>query len=151
MDDLPTPITDFRGEYAFLSNFYPCDLEMDGQTFPTLEHAFQAAKTLDFAQRRQIRDAKSPSEAKRLGRKIKRRADWFDVSLQTMLALLQQKFTRYPDLREKLLATGAAELIEGNSWNDRFYGAVWDSHAKRWVGENHLGRLLMQVRGELNT
>ncbi len=143
------PIADFRGDYAFLSNFYACKVEFEGAEYPTIEHAFQAAKTPDFDQRRNIRNARTPSEAKRRGRRIKRRADWFDVSLLIMESLVRQKFTHYPDLAEKLLATGEAELIEGNNWNDRFYGAVWDSHQNSWVGENHLGKILMKVRDEL--
>ena len=143
------PITDFRGEYGFLSNFYAAAVEMDGADYPTIEHAFQAAKTHDFAKRRTVRNADTPSAAKRLGRRLKRRADWFDVSLEIMETLVRQKFTRYPDLRAQLLATGDAELIEGNNWNDRFYGAVYETSTGAWVGENHLGRILMRVRDEL--
>jgi ribA/ribD-fused uncharacterized protein len=142
-------IADFRGDYAFLSNFYAASVEMDGAEYPTIEHAFQAAKTPDFAKRRAIRMAETPSEAKRMGRNLKRREDWFDVSLQMMETLVRQKFTRYPELCEKLLATGDAILIEGNNWNDRFYGAVWDTNTNEWVGENHLGQILMKVRAEL--
>jgi len=64
-----------------------------------------------------------------------------------MLDMLRQKFTRQTELGQLLMATGDAELIEGNTWNDRFWGAVLkDEH---WIGQNHLGRLLMQVRAEL--
>ncbi len=142
-------ITDFRGDYAFLSNFYPAPVEMDGAEYPTIEHAFQAAKTHDFDKRRAVRNAETPSAAKRMGRRIKRREDWFDVSLVIMETLVRQKFTRYPELGDQLCATGAAALIEGNNWNDRFYGAVWDSTRNEWIGENHLGRILMKVRAEL--
>lgn len=143
------PITDFRGEHDFLSNFYPSPVEMDGAEYSTVEHAFQAAKVHDFAQRRAIRDAASPGKAKQMGRRVKRREDWFDVSLDIMEALVRQKFTRYPQLREKLLSTGSRTLIEGNNWGDKFYGCVWDSQKGDWVGENHLGRILMKVRDEL--
>lgn len=143
------PITDFRDKHNFLSNFYPSPVEMDGVEYPTIEHAFQAAKVHDFAQRRAIRAADSPSKAKRMGRKVKRRDDWFDVNLSIMESLVRQKFTRYPDLREKLLNTGDVPLIEGNNWNDKFYGCIWDTHQSKWVGENHLGRILMKVREEL--
>jgi N-glycosidase YbiA len=144
-------ITDFRGDYAFLSNFYAVPVEMDGAEYPTIEHAFQAAKTHDYDRRRALRMAETPSAAKRMGRRLKRRDDWFDVSLEIMETLVRQKFTHYPELRDKLLATGDAALIEGNNWNDRFYGAVWDSNQNAWVGENHLGRILMKVRDELRS
>ena len=84
-----------------------------------------------------------------MGRKIKRRSDWFDVSLVVMETLVRQKFTRYPELKSKLLETGNAKLIEGNNWNDRFYGAVYDTNRSEWMGENHLGKILMKVREEL--
>jgi len=145
MDD----ITDFRGQYGFLSNFYRAAVTFDGAEYPTVEHAFQAAKTHDFAKRRIIRNAATPSEAKRLGRRLQRRDDWYDISLWVMEDLVRQKFTRYPELRHQLLETGSAVLIEGNNWNDRFYGAVWDSTREVWVGENHLGRILMKIRAEL--
>ena len=142
-------ISAFRGQYDFLSNFYAADVELDGAEYPTIEHAFQAAKTMDFAERRAIKNAKTASEAKRMGRKIKRRTDWFDVSLVIMETLVRQKFTRYPELKSKLLETGDTLLIEGNNWNDRFYGAVYDTKRGEWMGENHLGKILMKVRDEL--
>ncbi len=146
-------ISDFRGVHDFLSNFYEVEVELEGAVYPTIEHAFQAAKSLDFDERRAIKNAKTPSVAKRMGRKIKRRADWFDVSLTIMESLVRQKFTVYPELRDKLLETADAKLIEGNNWNDRFYGCIYgciyDTHENKWVGENHLGKILMKIREEL--
>lgn len=142
-------ISAFRGPHDFLSNFYAADVELEGAEYPTIEHAFQAAKSLDFAERRAVKNAKTASEAKRIGRKIKRRTDWFEVSLDIMTMLVRQKFTRYPELKSKLLETGDAKLIEGNNWNDRFYGAVYDTNRNEWMGENHLGKILMKVRDEL--
>jgi len=142
-------ITDFRGDYGFLSNFYASPVSFEGVDYPTIEHAFQAAKTADYDVRRSIRNAATPGTAKRMGRTLKRRADWFDVSLVIMEQLVREKFTRYPELKALLLATGETELIEGNNWNDRFYGAIWDTTKNEWVGENHLGQILMKVREEL--
>ena len=142
-------INAFRGPHDFLSNFYAADVELEGAEYPTIEHAFQAAKSLEYAERRAVKNAKTASEAKRMGRKIKRRTDWFDVSLIIMETLVRQKFTRYPELKSKLLETGDAKLIEGNNWNDRFYGAVYDTNRNEWMGENHLGKILMKVREEL--
>jgi predicted NAD-dependent protein-ADP-ribosyltransferase YbiA (DUF1768 family) len=61
-----------------------------------------------------------------------------------MRDLLRQKFA-HPELRRLLLATGDAELVEGNTWGDRFWGVC----AGR--GQNHLGRLLMAIRAEIRT
>jgi ribA/ribD-fused uncharacterized protein len=142
-------ISDFRGDYAFLSNFYAAVVTLDGVEYPTVEHAFQAAKTFDHGIRRSIRNAATPAIAKRMGRRLKRREDWFQVSLVIMEELVREKFPRYAKLKALLLKTDEAELIEGNNWNDRFYGAVWDTKQNQWVGENHLGQILMKVRGEL--
>lgn len=128
-------ISRFAGDYDFLSNFYK---EQDGLT---VEHRFQAAKTHDNSQKGRILAAPTPAEAKRLGRKVSLRPDWEDVKIPIMLGLLITKF--YDErLRAMLLETGDAELIEGNHWNDRFWGV--DIRTGR--GENHLGQLLMTVR-----
>ena len=143
------PIRHFSGEYAFLSNFYPSSLKYDGVEYPTLEHAYQAAKTLDAGEREKMRTVATPGAAKKMGRRVKRRKDWFAVNLGIMTALIRQKFTRYPELGEWLLATGDRELIEANSWGDDFFGMVKDAKTGAWHGENHLGKMLMQIRAEL--
>ncbi|MCE7985531.1 MAG: NADAR family protein [Caldilinea sp. CFX5] len=140
------PITSFHGDYDFLSNFAYSPLTYEGETYPTVEHAFQAAKTFDPAEQQKVREASSPGSAKRLGRRVTLRADWETVKYDIMLALLRQKFSA-PDFRPKLLATGDADLIEGNTWGDRTWGCV--QVKGQWVGKNHLGKLLMQVRAEL--
>jgi ribA/ribD-fused uncharacterized protein len=131
----------FDGEYAWLSNFYPCEviLEDDGHHYPTVEHAYQAAKTLDPDERARIRECARPGEAKKLGRYVTMRLRWDDVKVPVMRNLLMQKFSR-PDLRHKLLGTGYRNLVEGNTWGDTFWGVC------RGKGCNMLGRLLMQTR-----
>ena len=132
----------FQGEFRFLSNFHPSPVWMYGLEYPTVEHAYQAAKTLDRAERERIRTAHTPGVAKRLGRVVKIRDDWNEFRLVAMEELLRRKFTT-PQLNDQLLATGNKLLVEGNTWGDEFWG-VCDS-----VGENHLGRLLMKIREEL--
>src|SRR5262245_37464769 len=139
-------ITAFHGAYAFLSNFAASPVVLDGETYPTVEHAFQAAKTFDPAQRQSIREANTPATAKRLGRQVTLRADWEQVKFEIMRQLLLQKFT-LPELRAALLATGDAELIEGNTWNDRTWGKTLVKG--QWVGKNWLGELLMAERREI--
>ena len=137
------PLTAFHGAHFFLSNFSAAPVVLDGQTYPTVEHAFQAAKTFDPAERQAIQAAPTPASAKRLGRQVALRPDWEPVKFDLMLRLLQQKFSQ-PDLRQALLATGDAELIEGNTWGDRVWGCV--RAQGQWVGQNQLGKLLMRVR-----
>ncbi len=139
-------ITDFHGDHFFLSNFFPVEIVFEGDVYPTVEHAFQAAKTSIREQREAIRLAASPVSAKRLGRRVTLRGDWETVKFDIMLGFLRQKFTQ-PDLRQKLLETGDLELIEGNRWGDRIWGRVMIKG--QWVGKNHLGQLLMQVRSEV--
>lgn len=139
----------FIGEYAFLSNFYLCVITLDGVDYSSVEHAFQAAKTHDGVEREQVQLASTPATAKHIGRRVSLREDWEAVKVDILAGLVRQKFTRHADLRALLLATGEAELIEGNTWNDRFYGCVWSDKQGRWLGKNHLGRILMTVRAEL--
>jgi len=132
-------IARFTGSYRFLSNFWPARVELYGIEYPSVEHAYVAAKTLDASQREHIRQLEKPGDVKRYGRKLVLRPDWNDVRLYIMEDLVRQKFED-PELRKLLLATGDQKLIEGNTWGDRFWG-VCDG-----VGENHLGRILMRVR-----
>lgn len=135
-------IDSFRGEYGVLSNFYSCDFTWRGIRFFNVESAFQGAKTGDDADLKMFRFY-TPSDAKREGRRVRLRSDWDAVKDSIMKELLVAKFSQDIGLKEKLLATGNAKLIEGNTWNDRYWGVC------KGVGENRLGTLLMEVREEL--
>jgi len=144
-------ITSFHGEYRWLSNFWLAEVQYVGYVFPTVEHAYQAAKAADDVGRMFIEGAKTPGEAKRRGRRVEQRPDWMDVRLEVMEGLLRQKFAPGGELAEKLKATGEAELIEGNSWGDKYWGSVkmWTNNGWTWLGENRLGKLLMKIRADL--
>lgn len=107
-----------------------------------MEHAYQAAKTLDFADQEEIRATLTPGKAKRLGQDVLLRPDWEQIKLEVMYRLLVLKFAD-PNLSRWLLATGDAILEEGNSWGDTYWG-VCNGHGSNW-----LGVLLMLVRGEI--
>jgi len=141
------PITEFRGPYRWLSNFDWREVEFEGLMYPSSEHAFQAAKTLDLELRKAIRDQPTYLKAKRAGRKLKLRADWEDVKVQVMETILRDKFTRHLDLRSKLLDTGDAELVEGNDWHDHDWGVCTCGDCP--PGKNNLGKVLMKIREEL--
>jgi len=135
------PIAGFRGEYAFLSNFHHAVIWMSANEYPSVEHAYQAAKTLDSEERLIIRTAPTPAEAKRLGRTMTIQPAWEGMRLSTMRSLLLKKFgPQNPLLTDKLLATRDRKLIEVNNWGDIFWGVC------RGRGLNWLGRLLMNVR-----
>jgi ribA/ribD-fused uncharacterized protein len=142
-------IDDFTGPYWFLSNFSPSAITYEALTYPTLEHAFQAAKVLDPELRQLVQAAETPDLAKRLGRGVPLRADWEQQKVAIMTQLVRLKFGNGSELAAALLATGNEELREGNTWGDRFWGAVYNHRTKTWEGQNHLGRILMQVRQEL--
>lgn len=135
-------IKEFKGAYRWLSNFHPAPVIFEGMLFRSVEHAYQAAKTTNWDEREHICALKTAGDAKRAGRRVTMRADWDSVKLTVMKLLLKQKFAD-EWLRARLLATGDAELIEGNYWGDQFWGVC------RGAGANHLGRLLMEVRAEL--
>lgn len=142
-------INSFQGDYFFLSNYAPARVRLNGLEFPTVEHAYQAAKTLEAGAREKIRAASTPGLAKKMGSKLAKRPDWPEVKVEIMRDLIRQKFEQHPELQERLLATGGAELVEGNTWHDNFWG---DCHCPRCAaepGQNHLGRLLMEMRQHL--
>ena len=135
-------INRFDGKYFFLSNFSPSPFRVDYVLFPTMEHYFQANKADNQNDYLHIAYAPTPGEAKRLGRKIQLRSDWEEIKDEVMLTGLRKKFAN-PELRNLLLATGDEELIEGNYWGDTYWGVC------NGVGQNKLGKLLMQVREEI--
>lgn len=138
-------INKFDGQFAFLSNFFPCVIIGEDEiVYPSVEHYFQAQKTNDLIQRQKIAEAQTPGIAKRMGRKVVLRSDWEEVKDKVMLFAVRQKF-KDPRFGSLLLATGDAELIEGNYWGDTYWGVDINKG-----GENHLGKILMQVRIELH-
>jgi len=111
--------------------------------YPTVEHAYQASKCLYLGDAHTIIRARTPGEAKRLGRRVKMVANWDNIKDHYMLGFVRAKFVQNPDLAAKLIATGDEELVEGNTWGDTYWGVC------RGVGQNKLGKILMQVRQEL--
>lgn len=148
MGDTPTRIKQFKGEARFLSNFFPAQVYHDGIEYPTVEHAFQAAKTLNFEMRWSMSKLDSPSAAKRAGKGLTLRPDWETAKYIIMIELVLQKFSSHPELRQQLLATAEAELIEGNWWHDNYWGDCSCENCDQ-PGENVLGRILMTVRNTL--
>lgn len=159
-------IDSFSGEYRFLSNFYPVDVQAYGFAFKSVEAAYQAAKECFSLKRIEVITAfthDSAFEAKWRGsgdkqKKLTRDPEWVVLELprfwdtplfnrqplkvRLMSSLLDQKFARGTQLRERLVATGDVPLIEGNTWGDTFWGVCGTE------GENRLGKMLMRIRAE---
>jgi ribA/ribD-fused uncharacterized protein len=131
--------------YGFFSNFSPHAIYLKGKNWPTSEHFFQAQKFVGTPIEEKIRLASSPMAAAKMGRDRHHplRADWEAVKEEIMYEALLAKFTQHPDLRQKLLETGEAELVEHTS-NDHYWADGGDGS-----GKNRLGYLLMRVRSAL--
>ncbi|MDE1768858.1 MAG: NADAR family protein [Candidatus Micrarchaeota archaeon] len=128
--------------YQFLSNFYKCNVVVDGVSYRSTEHYYQSMKTSRDDLRQMIRDAPSPYYAKVIGGGLRKNdvaKDWESERVGVMMKGIRAKFTQNPELREKLLATGDAKLHEGNM-DDKFWGMG---------GRDMLGKLLMELRSEL--
>ncbi len=134
-----------RDEYGFFSNFHRAGIFLDGKRWPTSEHYFQAQKFAGHPDEEEVRRAKTAREAANMGRDRKRplRRDWEAVKEAVMYKALHAKFTQHDDLREALLGTGDALLIE-HTVNDGYWGDGGDGS-----GKNRLGHLLMRLRDEL--
>ena len=138
-------IDSFRGKYFFLSNCFPAEVTYDGLTYQNNEAAFQAQKTFS-PEERAVFTRLPPRDAKRKGRKVRLRPDWEQVKDEIMEDIVREKFSQNPNLKKQLLSTGDAQLIEGNSWNDCY----WGIDIRTGVGMNHLGKILMKVREVLS-
>lgn len=144
--EFPPVINSFRGTFAFLSNMKACEVMYEGDIYNSVESAYQASKLLDRAERTKFIKTKRADYARYMGKAIKNvRTDWSDVKINIMYTIVKDKFTRNKVLKDKLLATKNIPLIEGNTWGDTFWGTVDN------VGENHLGKILMQIREELRS
>lgn len=135
------PINDFSGKNRWLSNFWPCEVKYEELIYPSSEHAYVAAKTLNLQDRLVISAIPTANLVKKYGRSLMLRPNWDNIRLEEMYKIVFDKFTRNIDLSEKLLATENQELVEGNWWGDRFWGV--DTQG---IGCNHLGKILMEVR-----
>jgi hypothetical protein len=140
-------IDGFFDEFRWLSNFHLCEIPYHRFIYPSSENAFQAEKTILLSRRIPFTTC-SPNEAKKEGRRLILRKGWENIKLSRMEQILRIKFA-IPELKEKLIATGNAGLIEGNYWHDNFWGDCRCYKCEDFEGENQLGILLMKIRGEI--
>lgn len=146
----------FRGEYYFLSNVYPLKdpievREVEGQAAPTVEHAYQAAKFVNESDKLNVLDAKTGGSAKTIARKLIEAgaevdSHWQDRKLGVMRYYVNQKFKNDVELATLLVQTGQTEIVEGNPWNDNYWGR---SPIDNVEGANWLGKILMDVREQI--
>jgi len=134
---------EFKDEKRFLSNMYPCKVEIDGIVYQSSENYYMAMKFdgVDEDKVKQLQEC-TPLKSKNLANKWKEyiRDDWDGVKVSVMRKAVRHKFDQNEDLKRLLLATGDSHLEERNDWNDTFWGTC------NGKGDNNLGILLMQLR-----
>lgn len=143
-------INAFQGRYRFLSNFAPTvmTIPIDRKDWSkgvievtNAEAAFHAYKCEGDAEAMQKFEGIPANEAKRKGRHVKMDvAAWDAKRLDVMRFVVHEKFRQNPTLKGMLIKTGSAKLIEGNTWNDTFWGVCGG------IGKNNLGKILMKTR-----
>jgi ribA/ribD-fused uncharacterized protein len=141
---MPTEIRFYRtgDAYGCFSNFSPHAIELQGKRWPTVEHYFQAQKFAGTQHAERIRLEASPMNAAKMGRDRSKplRQDWEAVKDAIMREAVRAKFEQHAELRETLLSTGDAVLVEHTA-NDAYWGDGGDGS-----GKNMLGVILMEVR-----
>lgn len=133
------------GDHGYMSNFALYPIKLKGKMWPTSEHYFQAQKFAGTRHEQKIRRAGSPMIAARMGRdrSTPLRRDWERVKDNIMRDAVRAKFEQHPDIRDQLLATDLAKLVEHTA-HDAYWGDGGDGR-----GTNMLGRILMEVRDSL--
>ena len=142
---------------GYLSNFYPVEFKMDGETFISSEQAFMFKKAIYFKDNHNaslILKARTPKEAKALGRKVRNfnQDEWSRVSSDIMEEVLICKFSQNNDIKKKLVDTGDSELVEASPY-DRIWGIGYTkeealNNIDNW-GENLLGQILTKLSNEI--
>ena len=139
--DFPDVINRFKGEYVFLSNRFPCRILWEGLEYRSAEAAFQASKCEDEKERK-VYAGCSTDKAVLKGKEQNPYPEWEETKVGIMQSILLAKFEQNPTLKQKLADTGNRVLLNGNNKQEMFWGIDLYS----WIGENHLGRLLMNIR-----
>lgn len=137
-------IKQFQEEYRWLSNMEPCNIEMDGEIYPSVEHAYMSAKSVDPLWKDFCISTTSPYTVKEQSKFIALRPDWEYIKKSVMLYCLEQKYRQEPYM-SKLIATGDEHIQEGNNWKDIF----WGIDLATGKGQNNLGIMIMNIRTEL--
>jgi len=139
-------ISEFVGQYKWLSNHAPVIIKLGEHIYPSVEHAFMSAKCDDPEWKTYCMDANNTSgDVKKKSRYVKLIDNWGKVKMDVMFICLEQKFYQEP-FKSKLTATGLENIQEGNFHDDVFWGV--DLKVNPNVGENHLGRMIMTIRNK---
>jgi hypothetical protein len=143
---MTNPINFMENRFQYLSPFSAHQIQIWGELFATVEHAYQASRIKPGPERDAIKNAPSPLDAWREGQKYKSNPELaiedFDKD-KTMEELFRTKLAQHPDIKEILLETGDAELIKLNE-TDYYWGTGADN-----TGQNRMGKIWMKIRAEI--
>ncbi len=135
--------------YGAFSNLYRREIEFEGEKFATSEHAYQAGKARKPEVRKWLMEAPSPALLAMAAHGLyvwDINSDWSRIKFDRMKQVLQAKFAQHEDLKQLLLSTGTARLVE-SATVDNAVNRLWGEVGG--VGKNKLGEMLMEVRAEL--
>lgn len=138
----------YEDEYYMLSNFSSHAIEYLGVLYMTPEHAYQAAKFNDQEVKDKVRNARSSFRCKAVARQYEKEfqvSNWNDIRISVMEDILRAKVSQHEDVKEALLKTGNAQIVE-NSPVDYFWGCGADN-----TGQNEVGKAWVRVREELKS
>lgn len=149
----------FFTEKDWLSQFYPAPFEAHGIKFPTAEHFMMYRKAMTFEDKKtaeKVLRARTPKEAKALGKKVKGFTNeyWDPIKESIVIHGSILKFNSNEVLKKKLLATGNKILVEASPY-DKIWGIGIGEHhldatnPNHWRGQNLLGKCLMEARNIL--
>ena len=140
---IPQPVAEEVSDDAFLSNDFPCRIELDGEVFGSASQAYLYFMCKEQDDREKVLAAASPSEAQAAVVGAPVRDGWyFSGSLDAMKDVVEAKFTQNPELAAKLAASDDSALTYKNGGQGKF----WSVDANTGEGENHLGKILMLVK-----
>ena len=147
-------------EYKEFSNMHEAPVQIDGVTFPTVEHYFQWSKAKMFGDmeiQNKIMKTTSPKSVKAYGKKVKNFDEeaWNEKKDSVMRTAVKAKLMQHPDILKKLRETGTRPIAEADP-RGKYWGigtSADTSKAKdpaRWPGKNVMGKLLEELRKELS-
>lgn len=140
-NDYPDVISSFKGENDFLNNRYGCSFVWQGIRYNNVESAFQASKYTNEAERK-VLSKMSADKAVIKSRDCTPSIEWEEHKLNIMESIILAKFEQNPSLKKRLIETNNRILINGNNKQETYWGVDLYS----WIGDNHLGKILMKIR-----
>lgn len=146
-DSSPVKFYSRKNSYGEFSNFALFPIKVDNKIWGTSEHYYQAHKYDQSNLQEYVRQAKTPEEAAKRGRKkeLPKRTNWKQIKDQIMYKALVAKYTQHQSLKELLLSTGKAPIIE-HTKRDKYWGDAGDGS-----GKNKLGKMLVDIRSKIQS